>query len=591
MLERDIKDLGEAVYRGKISKYVGKGKSADRAFCGIDTEYDSRTHRLICVSIWMPEGSDIWKADTLDPLDVRSRIEKILGRSPEEIIALNWFYAAETQHIPSTAFDWTRLAEYGTAYDFALSEDIWLVDISRYFASEKSRALKYVAKKFGLEKLDYDTEHVTPSCWNDPKFRDYAVNDSRIVYKIFEIIRERFAKATGVDLFQAKTLAGLASRYYRSGLDHHIVSTDAPGRHEALLSYWGGRSEALYRGVFSKQVELDRKSAYPNSVVHLAKLPVGIKQVSANEFLDAPMGWCRASFEFPADTQYPCLPVGSETMLWFPLRGVTHCTLAEIRVALLIGCQVKFLKCYIGSEYDDTFVEFMRKCITKREETRGTDMEFVWKTLANSSYGKLIQHVNAISIKRLARLCVKEGCTITDYYRLSRGQQHVIEAQHNYSVRKVQLGAMFCPEWACLISGQTRAWLAEGLLKAHKPKYTSTDSIWCDEGSDLGSEWDIKEEGVAIVARTRLGSIGNHLASHSIWRKDEAQKILNQFSNGDFKPHEYSVNRARKVKECLRMGIPIGTWVDGEMHTGDSRWDGKRILNSDGTTRPVLEIA
>jgi hypothetical protein len=231
----------------------------------------------------------------------------------------------------------------------------------------------------------------------------------------------------------------------------------------------------------------------------------------------------------------------------------------------------------------------MRKCLVNREATRGQDMEFVWKTLANSSYGKLIQHIDVISIKKLARLCLKEGCTIQDWYSMSIMERNLMQEVNKYSVTEINVGAMFCPEWACLGTGRARSWLARGLLLAQNPTYTSTDSIWCNRGTELGDDWDIKESGISIVARTRLGSIGNHLASHSIWRKDEAQKLLDDFANGRYDARTYFVDRGRKVKECLRKGLPIGAWINNEKHTGDTAWDGKRVLLSDGNTRPLQE--
>lgn len=79
-----------------------------------------------------------------------------------------------------------------------------------------------------------------------------------------------------------------------------------------------------------------------------------------DELLDGGVidGIVRVRFMFPEDTRFPCLPVFKQRLL-FPLSGVSHCTLSELRVALSMGCNVSLYDGWYYKEGTDSLGMFL----------------------------------------------------------------------------------------------------------------------------------------------------------------------------------------------------------------------------------------
>jgi len=166
----------------------------------------------------------------------------------------------------------------------------------------------------------------------------------------------------------------------------------------------------------------------------------------------------------------------------------------------------------------------------------------------------------------------------------------------------VSVGPVFMPEWNGLITGYTRAALAE-LITTGNAVYCHTDSAWCKSKPKCERlPFDLKTRGKVTIARTRFAAMGDkltraehikensHVAHHSIWNLTAGCQMINRFRNNGGKDftRKYPIKRPLKLREAIKSGRTPGEWVT-EWRNGNTYWDHKRELLPNGDTRPWID--
>jgi hypothetical protein len=394
-----------------------------------------------------------------------------------------------------------------------------------------------------------------------------------------------------------------------------VFAGDRDVRTLACRAYWGAQSEAFRRGFHVGTFdEYDAVSLYPHAAL-LQPLPhagtqwVRLESLAQVEEFE---GFGTFTFVFPGGTRYPCLPVHRNGVrrLVFPLQGTSSCTLAEVRLALRRGAEVKVVEAYGFKpgprERDHDVGRYMRHFLKKKAAAQRGTLEYATaKLFANALLGKLAEKM--------------QGSGLLDFER--EAQLHGLgpglgAAIHGSPLLRASLkgpldvGSAFALEWATLVLGCARALIAD--ITARGALLVSTDAIICPEGLDLrceglealesvGSGMRLEHRADAVfIARSRLYALLRRvedvepgelvLGQDNTWavvrvarqgtsesEKDFAQTILACLREG----RNVAPTRIRKrrltAEAAVRERKPIHSVVEEEVRTGFS-WDNKRRL-------------
>lgn len=268
----------------------------------------------------------------------------------------------------------------------------------------------------------------------------------------------------------------------------------------------------------------------------------------------------------------------------YPLSGETFCTLDEARLAVKLGAKVELVEGYGYRSGSTVLAEYMTEILGEREKATGA-RKVALKLLANSLIGKLAQRVVGIDVEALRKLALESGIPISKLARLT------IEEAKAFGVdADPRIGSIFYPEWQGLITGRVRAQISEAAALTGA-LYVATDAVWVPKPwRGVPDDFTLKREGPGVVARTRLGAIWTpgafHVVHHGIWRRDVAEKLLGGSLDAE---QSYTVERPAKLKQSLRKGNDYGKWQEYE-RVASAHWDGKRILNADGTSSPWPDV-
>jgi len=532
----------------------------------------------------------------------------LLGCRPDVILVPVYWIYADAQHLPYEDLLWESIKEFSCgSFDISLYTKqppvIQLVDVARWFAG---KPLREVAESYGYKKGEQDTKNVTAASFNDPEFIKYATNDADITWCIVRDCRENFLKLTTIDLMHARTLPQLASRDYRRHIEKPLRNDNHRARYIFLRGLHGGRAEAFFRGHKDQNFSAnDMRGAYGFSMESFPFLPTTkdyIECFTMDQMLSMVGGVCRVQFEFPKSVFAPCLPVeasrGPFKSLLFPRRGVSFPTRDELRVALDLGCDIRYFEGWGFKTGDNSFHDYIASLNRLKENTTGVQRNCL-KLLINSSYGKFIQKVIKDNMRKVAKLCKKMGEALEDWYSVSQAtREGMCPVDFDISsLKEVSHGGGFAPEWGALFTGRIRAELAVALNKHPEVVYTATDSAWTPSYCQFDSKrWQVEYEGSGVtVARTRVAEItpfagqDPKLAHHAIHDFNIALEELELLAKGVERRRVYTVDRPTKLRRALQSGIRFGTWQYGNM-TCDLRWDGKRILKDNGETLPIEDI-
>lgn len=145
---------------------------------------------------------------------------------------------------------------------------------------------------------------------------------------------------------QKKTLSDGDEKYYDVLQPKEIFNGDLNVRKCSILAHHGGRIETFCRGRFEDKrlIYYDVDSLYPSSSI-LQPLPLAktrwikYSKRNAEKFLNQAEGFVELEFSYSPDTFYPCLPLLGlrDDILYFPLSGITYCTISELRMAIKLG--------------------------------------------------------------------------------------------------------------------------------------------------------------------------------------------------------------------------------------------------------------
>jgi hypothetical protein len=285
-----------------------------------------------------------------------------------------------------------------------------------------------------------------------PKFIAYAIGDPRVTLEYYVAFMRTFEELfPNVDA-SPLTLGDAAVKAYLAYLeDHDLLSPDivlgkedrlvrnrkgwkqrvkgevASRRYTKVLAadaFIGGFNQAFEQGEFNAGdsesiiLDVDFTGAY---VTGMATLPVHDWSQPPTPLLSAeavdcyttaegiaggavPMILAQARFEFPADCEYPCLPVPSAYGPLYPLKGITIATGIELALARRLGARISIEHGYSfptlrnhEGERVLAFAGFLGALAQAREEEQGRNpgslRERMLKEIGNSFYGKLCQGV------------------------------------------------------------------------------------------------------------------------------------------------------------------------------------------------------
>jgi hypothetical protein len=587
---REIARIGAGGFAAMIKPF-SRPPTSDAVVVGFDTEYDSKTRELLSLQLWSgTSGLYVpWpKATRLTPALLMKYVKDVAGDA-ESYLLVSYFSLAELQFLRiNEAFEVREYANGSLDVAFAADDSSMTVyDLARFF---ERRNLESVAEAFGYRKLKWDTRHVTRRDLSRPGFRDYAMNDAKITFQIFQDLRETFYRH-GVDIAYYRTPAGASAAVFRARyVTEDIYCDNASARKTAMVCCWGGRAEAFYRGRLPDVVECDIRAAYPSSAIAIDEFPVAGSWRRADTLSKIDRvkhGFVTVEFDAKGD-RFPCLPVFVCDSLVYPSRGVSSCTVEEVREAIARRYALRVLDGWGYSRGTTIVRDYMAWTLDERKTAKGA-AAYLYKLLGNSLTGKFWQRTDKVALDDLFKVAEREGIPFDIFLAMRPEEQAAFGVKRTCSV-----GSVFMPEWAGLVTGFTRARLARmisaGALYAH------TDSVWL-RARDLPRlrkvdtfplTWEVKGRGRAVIVRTRFGEIEgdgfSHVPHHSIWNRTAAENALARF-RGSAYSFRYPVRRPLKLRESAKRKEAVGTWVT-EWRTGNTAWCCKRRLMKGGETEP-----
>lgn len=533
---------------------------------------------------------------------------------------------------------------------------IWLLDLFAYF----SKKLEDIGAAIGWPKIPIDISRIHLIKKEDPQlFWRYARRDAEIALVAFLHLRYMLLTRWGVDPLNFGTPAAIGGEIFRS---HFFRTAAAPFRttHEqgarkrqdgtwrdsrrairtfdgdlavrdlAIRTLHGGRNESFIRGFYPHPVvERDVRSMYPHAAKCMGLPNCTTRWESVGELagVQGREGFALLRFAFPSATERPCLPVRlASDKLFFPLRGESYCTFAEVRLAIRMGATIEIAKAFGfvpgPAELDHELGRYLSALLAEKNAAeRGTINYQFYKDLLNQPLGKLGQKVTgstALDIEHLGRKHGLSGVTAV------LAQRPDLAGDLRASV---DVGALWMPEQLGLILGMARALIGD-ILSVSRALSVSTDAVIIDAGASVecqaldmlravGSDMPVEVAGDALfIGRARQYTILRRTdrlpADARVIARDSQLAVVKSARLGSAEtPEEFAetvlgclaagsnvaparlVTRELKPEEAARRGVAIGTSVTTERTTGFN-WDSKRVLDdrdcnpfrSFTTTRP-----
>lgn len=349
-------------------------------------------------------------------------------------------------------------------------------DVAQFYKT----SLKEAAKLVGERKEEFDTSAVDFNMYlSDDAYRSkllsYAKTDARICRKLGE--RLFFACNTIIPVYEYYSTASIAQTYFLSKLNERLNNPPSKVTDIALQAYSGGRFELVRKGHFESVYEIDLNSAYPYEMM---KLPA----------TDTPTGYWKELLkgsEWNPDALYGFYEIETEThgyllsplihrmkeLLTYP-HGKHHCFVekSEMKVLDMMGFKVKILN---GYEYFDTnpiypfsFINDLYDTRIKLKNEGKDDLQYVYKIIMNSAYGKTIQMVpNLTTYNDLpGEIVNKEDFDELDITEIEGDNGEILSIVKN----GFSAGRMFNTVFAASITARTRSKLLETVLKYNLEK-------------------------------------------------------------------------------------------------------------------------
>lgn len=598
MNDREIDKIGDPAFSRSIEP-LKRLRSCKWPIIGFDTEYTSKSNTLLCFTLWHDDRGvfvEVKPGKRLTPKWLWTECARLLHDAPSDALLVTYFSLAELQFLPVVA-EGVRIREYaGGSLDCDFypggGHGLHIFDLARWFTRQ---SLAKAATALGLEpKEKQDVTKVTRAHLRSRQFRSYALHDAKLCYDGIQKLRYMFMDTTGIDPIIAKTPANASAQAFRRmKIRRKYFCDNNRVRYVALRCAWGGRAEVFHRGrLTDEHTEWDFASAYPRSAIALGEMPIQgswspVRSLSRKGLRG---GFIHCLFRFPSGERYPCLPVEASGCMIYPLEGETWCTIHEARKAVEFGAKIEILEAWGYSKGTPALSQYLKWTLDEREKAIGAG-QVLYKLLGNALIGKFAQRVSKIPIDEYYRLAEELDVYLDELFELNSEELSALGA-----VEHIAVGSVFMPEWNALITGYTRAALAD-MVRSGQAVYCHTDSVWTKRRPKCDMlPFDAKVSGKVTIVRTRFAGIGDrftakavkdktaHVAHHSVWNLIAGCQMVNKFDGEDF-VRTYPIRRPLKFREAVKSGRTPGRWVQ-EWRKASTLWDGKRRLLPDGSTKP-----
>ena len=271
---------------------------------------------------------------------------------------------------------------------------ITFIDSLNHFKS----SVENLGKIINLPKLKHpDFLGFLPKSYEDiNEMLIYNINDSKVTFKFMCWLRDEYFKL-GCNL-KVTISSSTMDLFRRKFLKVKLYQENKEKIHFCYKAYYGGRTEAFKRGLFTKEKDgfinvYDVNSLYP-FVMQTGKFPFPesyFKEVITLDDLKNFEGVTDIVMFCPLDLKIPFLPVKTNKLM-FPVGLIKgRYSFIEIRFALTLGYKIlKFGKGLIYENVFNPFKNFVTDLYNYRLERKkaNDNTQIVPKILMNSLYGK-----------------------------------------------------------------------------------------------------------------------------------------------------------------------------------------------------------
>lgn len=447
-----------------------------------------------------------------------------------------------------------------------------------------------LGKMLGVEK---------PTLGNDALISPNGITSDEInrcytdCYIVWHVLFEIFSFAGNIKITQA----GLAMNYYRAFHQPYIIEANENTKY-FWESYFGGRTEAFKLGSTRAHV-IDVNSMYP-FVMRNTEFPnprhlTVSNRVSKAELMSlmktcAGLAYCTVNH---APNWFGYLPVKHDGKLCFPVGRFSGCwNFNELLFAVESGLVTieKIDKVVSAPRMPSPFVGFVDTLYKLRQESKHALEIHRIKIFLNSLYGKFAQRIDeeTIYIKDIRKQCD----VITDYQ--ARGLLKSIDLFNHgrfdcfITVRRLEVlePSFSIPSFASYVTSSARVVLLKKLKEMEQQGvvYCDTDSIFFERGTvessvELGG-WKLENK---IV--TEIRGLKNYSAIEEDGKPFDRIKGIPGKAK-QIAPNTFEYYNLLQTKEALRRGLLPGVLTRREKFL--SLMYDKRIVNDDGTTKPIL---
>lgn len=456
---------------------------------------------------------------------------------------------------------------------------------------------KVIGEMIGKPK----TMEYTKTDWANKKERAKAINgcirDCEIIWQaLFQI----FEEVGSIKITQASLSLDYFKRYFLEHIIEHNENTAY-----FFDSYFGGRCEAFRIGKLDhpgKVIDVNSMYPYTMKVTRFPnpKLLKVVKDVTVNKFIKYYLknyeGCVYATVKHK-NTWIGYLPVKKGGKLLFPVGVFSGCwNFNEIRFALEQDAIeiINITRVVYAPAMVSPFVRYVDTLYKKRFATENEFAIYRIKIFMNSLYGKFAQRITEEFIY-IADM-EKQMSTIQAYI-LEGKMLKIIPFNSERKDCFLMIGSdnswskdFSIPSFASYITSAARVLLLKELIKKGKKAvlYCDTDSIFFhgEHGPDdknLGG-WKLENKKITGVYGLKNYTYLYFDKKLKRWKKKHRIKGIPEKAV-EIEKHKYRYINLVKTKEALRRGLISGSEME-RIKVVKGTYN-KRIINKDGTTKPI----
>jgi hypothetical protein len=439
------------------------------------------------------------------------------------------------------------------------------------------------------------------------KLEEYNMRDSEITFKFATFLQNSFIS---IGCNMKHTLASTAMNLFRTKyLKKWVEQPSKEQIKEMFNAYYGGRCESFVRGKVENLFYYDVNSMYPY-VMKKYPYPLSNSLVVLKNFKNAfkyeGISYCSINAPY---MKYPVLPFRIDNKLCFPYGKFKgwYCH-NEIRLAIEHGYKILPIKSYICENTFYPFIEYVDDLYNKRLEHKklNSPMEYIFKTLLNSLYGKFSQKLDHGEILFLEnekdnnkfnsycdynRQREKENreprykitCPLPKYKKISEGVSEDISSIYYVTDTDTTEYASFInPMISAYITAYSRIELYKLMTKAKDVYYVDTDSVMTptqlNESNVLGGfkKEMFAEKGIIVKPKFYYLEGGEQLFIKTKGLSN--LKTLMEFNNVIESKH-FKYKKFTKFKESIRRGLSFNQIIEVEkildMEDNKRKWKGE----------------